>query len=99
MPPEDEVLLETDDVRVRILHLSVGGVTPEHYHTEVTDHIVCLEGQIEIRLQTPEEDAILNPGERIEIPPRRVHTVINLGARSSKYLLVQGVGKYDFVRL
>ena len=48
MNARDEVLLETDDVRVRILVLEAGETTAWHFHTEVTDKMLCLEGQIAV---------------------------------------------------
>ncbi len=92
----DEVILKTADALVRILILEGGQATSWHFHTEVTDRMFCLEGQIAIEQQGPQERVVLRPGGRCEVTVERVHRVVNLGAEAAKYLLVQGVGRYDF---
>ena len=96
MNDRDEVILETENVRVRILVLEDGQATAWHYHTEVTDKMLCLEGQIAVEYQKPEERDELGFGERCEVAVERVHRVVNLSSETAKYLLVQGVGRYDF---
>jgi len=47
----------------------------------------------------PPETVRLRPGDRCTVPPERRHSVGNgLANEPSKYLLVQGVGTYDFIR-
>ena len=92
----NEVILETDSVRVRIMVLEEGQETAWHFHTEVTDKMLSLEGSIAVEYQNPQERAELKPGERCEVEAERIHRVVNLTASTAKYLLVQGVGRYDF---
>lgn len=96
MNDSDEVILETGDVRVRVLVLNAGQTTAWHYHSEVTDRMFCLEGRVVIEYQDPLERVELGPGGRCEVAVERVHRVVNSGASVAKYLLVQGVGQYDF---
>ncbi|UZP66548.1 hypothetical protein N1030_13145 [Desulfovibrio mangrovi] len=39
----------------------------------------------------------LAPGERHTVPPFTSHSVSNPGDEPVEYLLIQGVGKYDFI--
>ena len=78
--------------------LLVGGVTEWHYHTEVTDYVVCLTGVICIELKVPSTSTTLQPGERFSIEPHIVHRVVNIGEVQAEYLLLQGVGRYDFCK-
>ncbi|WP_205245247.1 hypothetical protein [Desulfovibrio subterraneus] len=39
----------------------------------------------------------LAPGERHSVPPLTSHSVSNPGDEPVEYLLIQGVGKYDFI--
>lgn len=96
MKNRDEVILETDNVRVRILTLDAGQATAWHFHSEVTDKMLCLQGQIAIEYQNPQERIELRPDGRCEVTVERVHRVVNTGPDIAKYLLVQGVGRYDF---
>ena len=92
----EEVLIQTDNVSVRILELEAGEGLPWHHHSEVTDHIFALDGEIEVQFRSPEKKVALTPGQRCEVPTGRVHRVVNMCQRKTKYLLIQGVGKYDF---
>ncbi|MDT8443861.1 MAG: cupin domain-containing protein [Desulfuromonadales bacterium] len=96
MSDHAEVILETENVRVRIMTLDAGQATAWHYHSEVTDKMLCLQGQIAIEYQDPQERVDLHPGGRCEVTVERVHRVVNTGPDIAKYLLVQGVGRYDF---
>jgi len=93
---ESEVIADTDFVRVRIMSLEPREIADWHYHTEVTDNIFCLTGTIIVRMKEPEEDNKLTAGNRCQIKTGRIHQLENLGNEESTYLLIQGVGKYDF---
>jgi len=93
---EYEVIAKTDELRVRIMTLVPGEVGDWHYHTRVTDDIFCLTGTILVHLQTPNEEVRLLPGQRCQVKTSRVHQLENLEEIESSYLLVQGIGKYDF---
>ena len=95
----EEVLIKTDSVSVRIMELEAGEALPWHYHSEVTDQVFALDGEIEIQLRSPDEKVALMPGERCEVSTGRVHRVVNMFQGKTKYLLIQGVGKYDFNRV
>lgn len=92
----EEVLVKTDSVSVRILELQAGEALPWHYHSEVTDYVFALDGDIEVELRSPDEKVVLAPGNRYAVATGRVHRVVNLCDKKTKYLLIQGVGKYDF---
>ncbi len=93
---EVEVILKTDSVRVRIMSLDPREIAEWHYHTQVTDDIFGLTGTILIRWKEPDEEIKLVPGMRCQIKPGKIHQLENVGSEGAKYLLVQGVGKYDF---
>ena len=92
----EEVIIKTENVTVRVLSLSAGKSTPWHFHKEVTDNMFCLSGDIVVLLRNPDEEIRLQIGQRCEVYPLRMHQVANTGAKEAKYLLVQGVGQYDF---
>lgn len=93
---ETEVIAQTDMIRIRIITLSPREVAAWHFHTQVTDHIFCLTGSILVRMRDPEKEVRLAPGERCTVEVQRVHQLENLEDVEASYLLVQGVGKYDF---
>ncbi len=92
----EEILIKTDNVSVRVLGLKPGEALPWHTHSEVTDYIFALEDEIEIQLRSPDESALLRPGQRYKVSTGRIHRVVNRSQGDNSYLLIQGVGKYDF---
>ncbi len=93
---ESEVIAKTDNLRVRIMTLDPREVAGWHFHTQVTDDIFCLTGTISVRLRNPAEEVRLAPGQRCQIKEGRIHRLENLEEFQVSYLLVQGIGKYDF---
>ncbi len=93
---ETEVIVKTEQVRVRIMTLEPREVAEWHYHTQVTDDIFCLTGAILVRLQNPDQETLLSPGQRCQIGKSRIHQLENRQDTPSTYLLVQALGQYDF---
>jgi len=93
---EIDVIAKTDSLWVRIMSLAAREIASWHYHTQVVDDIFCLTGNILVRRQEPKEEIRLSPGQRVRIETNRVHQLENLEGTESTYLLVQGIGKYDF---
>jgi quercetin dioxygenase-like cupin family protein len=96
--PPPQIVLQTPEVRVAEFSLAPGEGQPWHRHSEVADHFYCLEGLIEVRVRDPDRRMILRPGEKCTVQPGSVHHVMNASDATSRYLLIQGLGKYDFVR-
>jgi quercetin dioxygenase-like cupin family protein len=85
----------------RITELQIGPKqkVPWHYHSSVSDTFYVLAGSIRIFLQDPKEKVELTPGQSFAVPPKRPHLVTNAGDNSAVFLVLQGVGEYDFVPL
>jgi quercetin dioxygenase-like cupin family protein len=92
----NQEIIKTENVLVRVMELEKDALTEWHYHSEVSDYFVCLNGVVRVESKSPDEAIILYPGQRIEIKPPQVHRVINVHTDKSEYLLIQSVGKYDF---
>ena len=45
----------------------------------------------------PKETVELKPGQIYQVDPGRPHLVTNAGAASMTFLVLQGVGEYDYV--
>ncbi len=98
MPDFDEIewLAKTDRVQVRVNTLKPNQGTSWHFHTVVTDNVFCLEDGLEVGLRDPAETVRLAPAQRQDIPPGRVHRLVNTTGRPLRYLLIQATGVYDF---
>ncbi len=92
-------ILETPDVRVQILTLGSGQEVPWHLHTAVTYTIACLDGPMVVNIRDVAEGKELQEGETITVPPKTPHQVTGKDGGPCRFLIVQGVGKYDFVSI
>jgi mannose-6-phosphate isomerase-like protein (cupin superfamily) len=70
---------------------------PWHYHNNVQDTFYVLTGTIRIFMQDPKEEVRLSPGETYAVRPKRAHLVTNAGDSSATFLVLQGIGEYDFM--
>jgi mannose-6-phosphate isomerase-like protein (cupin superfamily) len=113
--PNHETIINTRNVLVRVMRLGPRESSPQHFHTEITDTMIGLNGVVvvtehavapslnkETSTPQPKEKATevavsLAPGERHTVPPFTSHSVSNPGDEPVEYLLIQGVGKYDFI--
>jgi mannose-6-phosphate isomerase-like protein (cupin superfamily) len=91
-------LYNTGEVRVAEFSIDPVSVGSVHFHNHVNELCVCLEGQMLVHQQGL-PSVSLRPGQRTTIPAGVVHTVENPVNETCKYMVVQGPGKYDLVRL
>ncbi len=85
--------------RINELTISAKQKVPWHYHNNVSDTFYVLEGELRLFLQQPKEEVRLSPGQTYVVPPKRPHLVANAGSASATFLVLQGIGQYDFVPL
>ena len=85
--------------RITELQISPSQKVPWHYHSNVQDTFFVLEGTLRLFLREPKEEVRLGPGEFYAVPARRPHLVTNAGHASATFLVLQGIGEYDFVPL
>src|SRR4051812_14618527 len=88
---------ERPGFRINELQISPTQKVPWHYHTHVQDTIYVLEGAVYVYLREPKENVLLRPGEICIVKARRPHLVTNAGSTSAVFLVLQGMGEYDFV--
>jgi quercetin dioxygenase-like cupin family protein len=85
--------------RITELQISTTQKVPWHYHSNVQDTFYVIEGKLRIFLREPKEEVRLAPGDTYSVAPRRAHLVTNGGDASATFLVLQGLGEYDFVPL
>ncbi len=90
---------ERPGFRISELQISPTQKVPWHYHTNVADTFYVLDGRIRVFLQDPKEDVRLAPGETYTARAGRPHLVVNDGSVSATFLVLQGLGEYDYVPL
>ena len=79
------VVAKGADVLVREYTLDPGEFIPWHHHTGVADYYYALENEVGV-------------GQMATVTPPTAHHVSNPGTTPCRFLLIQGVGKYDFVK-
>ena len=85
--------------RITEIQLSKTQKVPWHYHNNVQDTFYVLNGNLRLFLRDPKEEIRLAPGDTYSVKPRRPHLVANGGEGSATFLVLQGIGEYDFVPL
>ena len=85
----------------RITELTLSGKqkVPWHCHSRVADTFYVLQGDLRVFLRDPKEEVRLKPGETFTAIAGRPHLVTNGGTKAVNFLVLQGIGEYDFVPL
>lgn len=90
---------ERPGFKITELQISPTQKVPWHCHTNVQDTFYVLEGRLRIFLRDPKEDVTLGPSETYAVRPGRAHLVTNAGQTSTTFLVLQGIGEYNYVPL
>jgi quercetin dioxygenase-like cupin family protein len=93
-----EPVLKGSDVLARVFTLAPGETIPWHYHRESTDYYFVLEGVLSISTREPDiRQRSFSVGSSHKILPGMPHLVANGGNSDCRFLLLQGVGAYDWI--
>ena len=90
---------ERPGFRINELQIGPRQQVPWHYHSTIQDTFYVLEGRLRLFLRDPKEEIRLGPGESYAVRPGRPHLVTNAGESSATFLVLQGIGEYDYVPL
>ncbi|HZB44211.1 MAG TPA: cupin domain-containing protein [Pyrinomonadaceae bacterium] len=90
---------ERPGFRINELQISPTQQVPWHYHSNIRDTFYVIEGRLRLFLREPKEEVRLGPGDTYTVMPRRPHLVVNGGDGSATFLILQGIGEYDYVPL
>ncbi len=91
-----EMVAETPELRMLVLTLGPGQEVPWHWHSNVNDDFICLEGPMVVETRAPRERHELRAGERCRVPVKRAHRVSGKDGGRCKFAILQGIGTYDF---
>ena len=92
-----EVIAAVKGLRTQILTIGPDQCVPWHHHSEVTDTFFCIEGPMQIETRNPDDQQVLSPGETTAVGAGQPHRVSGVADGRCKFLIIQGVGEYDFV--
>ena len=94
---DQEIITEANGLRVSVLTLAGDDKVPWHYHSNVPDIFVCVEGTTVVDTKAPRGHHELSPGENVIVPAKTAHQVTSKDNKGCRFTIVQGVGTYDFV--
>lgn len=86
----------TSELQARLYALAPDDVIPWHFHRHVTDWYFCLGGSLHVETCSPHADKLILVGGYYSIPPYTAHRISNGGDDDCRFVLLQGVGHYDF---
>ena len=90
---------ERPGFRIGELQISPTQKVPWHFHNNIDDTFYVLEGRVRLFLREPAEEVRLERGDSYRVPAGRPHLVTNDGEVSATFLVLQGIGEYDYVPL
>ncbi|HEV8484852.1 MAG TPA: cupin domain-containing protein [Blastocatellia bacterium] len=90
---------ERPGFRISELQISPTQNVPWHCHSNIQDTFYVIEGHLRLFLRDPGEEVRLGPGDTYSVRPRRPHLVTNGGDCSAIFLVLQGIGDYDYIPL
>ena len=91
-----ELIAESAGLRMQVLTLDAGQDVPWHWHSEVTDTFICMEGPMVIETRAPHSVTELAPGQMHAVPAKTAHRVTGKDMGPCRFAILQGVGVYDF---
>ncbi len=94
-PVAMEIIMQNETVRVSEITLAPHSPVPEHQHTESEEICYCLEGELTCHVDGRIE-RVLKQGQKTRFPAGRNHQLSNAAETPCRYLLIHGVGKFDF---
>ena len=92
-----ETLVEVPGLRVRLLTLLEGQNVPWHYHNHITDTFFCRRGPMQVLTRSPDASHSLADGDMLAVNPGTPHYVEASSAAGCDFMIIQGVGEYDYV--
>jgi mannose-6-phosphate isomerase-like protein (cupin superfamily) len=83
--------------RISEIRITPEQQVPWHHHSEIADTFYVLQGHVRISLRSPAEQVDLVVGESWgPVRAGRPHRVTNPGREAAIFLVLQGMGTYDF---
>lgn len=95
-----ERFAERPGFRITELRMSPSQQVGWHRHTNVQDTFYVITGRVRITLREPDDQIDLAAGESWgPVQSERPHLVTNPGEEVATFLVLQGMGEFDFVTL
>ena len=93
-----EPVMAGRDMQARLFTLAPRDVIPWHQHSECADYYFILEGALTIMTRKLKRDKTIRAGASYRIGPHTPHRISNRSDADCRFLLLQGIGKRDWIR-
>jgi len=93
-----EPVMVGSDMQARLFTLTPRDKIPWHYHRECADYYFVLEGALTVMTRKLKRQQTVRVGNSYRIAPGTPHLISNQSAVDCRFLLLQGVGKCDWVK-
>ena len=99
-----KLVMAGKDIFVKEYALAPGQMVPWHHHSNVSDVFYCIQGDLVIERMDVVSGALRDPirlhtGESARVDPGTAHQPRNDTNALCRFLVIQGVGEYDFIPL
>jgi mannose-6-phosphate isomerase-like protein (cupin superfamily) len=86
------------DMQARLFTLAPRDKIPWHCHSECADHYFVLEGTLTVSTPKLKRAKKVQIGRHYRIAPGTPHLISNRSGADCRFLLLQGVGKCDWIK-
>ena len=84
---------------MRLFTLAPGEIVPWHHHSQCSDQYFVLEGALTVETRNPESLHVVETGAGHQLWPGMPHQISNRAKADCRFVLVQGVGAFDWVKV
>jgi mannose-6-phosphate isomerase-like protein (cupin superfamily) len=91
-----ETVAAGKDLRVRLFTLAPGQIIPWHFYSAIADEFFVLDRELTVETRAPDDCRVLGVGQRYRVNAGHAHQTSSRAAHDCRFIIVQGVGKYDF---
>lgn len=92
-----DVIAAPDRLRLILQGHGVRECVPWHSHDHIADTFFCVKGALRIATRSPDQVAVLEPGDTYQVAPGVAHFVSGVNGAPCEVLILQGVGSYNYV--
>ena len=86
------------DMQARLFTLAPRDEIPWHRHSECADYYFVLEGTLTVSTRKLKREKKVQIGKHYRIAPGTPHLISNQSGADCRFLLLQGVGKCDWIK-
>lgn len=90
-----EPVMDGSDMQARLFTLAPGDEIPWHRHSKCADHYFVLEGALTVMTRNLKREKTVRVGNHYRIAPGTPHLISNRSGADCRFLLLQGIGKFD----